>query len=106
MMHFPIVAEAFDVVWPEVVTLAKESINYYDLRFSESSKTPCSKVCSKSNCNTYIKADRRRMGVMSKESLLFKNHGELNETSRCNYSHSHSPCSLTNILMNIAIFKW
>ena len=37
---------------------------------------------------SYIKADLRRMGLMSNSSLIFNNHGEFNQTSKLRFLNS------------------
>ena len=77
--------EWFDVDGNDILALEDDTITYYglesgidkedmdinwDLQLKLRAHDPYS----------YIKADRHRIGLMSQQSLLFKNHGEINQT--------------------------
>ena len=75
---------SFDIDSNELVSLYGQKLTYYDIRNSTRGTTN-GEIDLKQNDRglyTYIKADIHRVGLMSPSSLLFKNHGEVNETGK------------------------
>lgn len=76
---------SFDVDAYELQILSDDQIAYYDVRHLSTSIEVNGETSLKffdRQPYTYLKTDRHRIGIMSDSSLLFKNHGEINHTSK------------------------
>lgn len=73
----------FDINSVELTTLHNNWLNYFDVRKLDYNIKMNGSIYLQNydrDPYTYFKSDNHRMGLMSSSSLLFKNHGEINQT--------------------------
>lgn len=76
---------SFDLDAYELITLNNNTISYYDIRNIDEEISINGDTFLKFHNRlpySYLKVDRSRIGLMSTSSLMFKNHGEINNTGK------------------------